>query len=142
MPHPEAPYDLDSITRRLSTGEKLTAIAADYLVDVASLLAWIRADKAREAAYENARRDRAELIVESLETTMEEAMGCRDKVQIQAYRLKIDTLKWFAGKFHPRMYGERQQVEFEDRTPKDDGKLEERLGSILAKALSRAPAAD
>lgn len=132
-PPAELIYD---ICRDIAGGAHFKTIAADLVVDQVTLRRWIQADAERRELFAEARRERAHTIFDELEDIIAEAMDCRDKVQIQAYRLKIDTYKWAAAKLFPREYGERLQTEVSGELKTgtlSDDELEARLAALLVK---------
>lgn len=98
------PYDLKDICRSIARGESLRSIAADYVVDESTLREWLRADPDRAAAYDAARVDRAHRYADEI---VELADSTGDGINDKQRRLQIDTRKWLASKFYPKMYGER-----------------------------------
>lgn len=68
--------------------------------------------------YAIAREKRGESMTESIEDDLERLS--RKEIDPATARVLIDTKKWFASKFYPKMYGEKQSVEL---TGKDGGAI-------------------
>lgn len=70
---------------------------------------WKNENAELSALYVNSIRDKSEACTLEITTLMEEVK--QGKIDAQAGRLLIDTLKWFAAKFYPKMYGDRQNID-------------------------------
>ena len=107
----------ESICHRIAEGESLRQICkhADLgavipLPNAQTVNQWLRDDTAFRDKYIVARQWQADLYADQILEVAESAFG-QSKEFIQAARLKIDCLKWLAGKQHPRYWGDRQQIE-------------------------------
>lgn len=68
-----------------------------------------------QAQYRAARQDRADRMAEEILALADEPMpdnleGKERGAWVQQQRMRIDTRKWLAAKYYPRMYGERLDV--------------------------------
>ena len=71
---------------------------------------WLRKDHSEE--YDNAIMERGQFMADKAEEILDEIDLTGDKAdnaKVQAARLRIDTLKWFASKLMPRRYGDKIQ---------------------------------
>lgn len=59
--------------------------------------------------YTRSREIRGEAFTESIEEDLDKLS--RSEIDPATARVLIDTKKWFASKFYPKMYGEKQSVE-------------------------------
>lgn len=135
-PGPDA-FPIDDICEWIASGDTFAEVARNLFVQVDTLRRWIEADEDRSKAFKDATRRRAHTLFDQLDQVCAEAMNCRDKVQIQAYKLKIDTIKWKIAKLAPKEYGERQQLEVEHSgsiDTKTDEQVDARVAALLAKA--------
>lgn len=131
-------YPIDDILYDLAQGATFVAVARDYCVPAETLREWLLADPTRAARYKTAREERGHRLFDELDEVMTEAMDCRDKVQIQAYKLKIDTLKWKIAKLNPKEYADKQQIEHSGAIEqRSDDQVRLRLDQLLAKAQGR-----
>lgn len=125
----------DEILEELAEGKTWADIAHNRFRDAAVLRKEVYGHPDLREALRAALELRAHATLDRIEQTVEEAMGCTDKVQIQAYKLKVETLKWQAAKFFPKVYGDRQVLEHEGTVgTMSNAKLDSRLQSLLLKA--------
>lgn len=85
------------------------------------------------ARYARAREQSADAFDEQID---EEAKLAVDKDSAAAARVRIDALKWRAGKRNPRQYGDRVQVDakVEDVTQRTDADVAARIAQLAGKA--------
>lgn len=132
------PYDIEDICARIAGGAYLKDVAADYLVNPSTLYQWIDRDPDRAKAYARARQERAHALFDEIDQLAESASGCKDKVQVAALRLKIDTKKWAAARLFPSVYGDRIQADVNavvTANQLSDDQLDAKLKALLAKVL-------
>lgn len=100
----------DKILRRLAEGESVTDICKDPEMPVRStVFLWSATRKEFSERYLLALKGVGQICVDQLEQALTEMkQGKTDPV---IGKIEIDTLKWKAGKFYPRMYGDKQIVE-------------------------------
>jgi hypothetical protein len=70
---------------------------------------WLAKDSKFLGQYARAREDQADALAEEAL----EAARSADKETAIAARVHMDAIRWFAGKVHPKKYGERQTHEVE-----------------------------
>lgn len=80
-----------------------------------TVLKWLATDKKRQALYDQARDLRADAIFDEIVTVANEPVpsnnfGNLDSGAVADKRLRIDTLKWMAGRLAPKRYGDKVQV--------------------------------
>lgn len=62
-----------------------------------------------QTLYTRAIQDKAEMVDSEIDATMQD---CKEgKIDVPTARLLIDTLKWKAAKYYPKMFGEKIQQE-------------------------------
>lgn len=134
----KAPYDIEDICSRIAAGEYLKNVAGDYLVSPSTLYQWIDRDPERAKAYARARQERAHALFDQIDELAESATSCRDKVEVAALRVKIDTKKWAAARLFPAVYGDRIQADVNavvTAAQLSDDQLQAKLQALLAKVL-------
>lgn len=96
------------ICDKLAEGQSLRGICGTgAMPSFSTVKRWLRDNDEFRAQYARAREDQADhLAEEALETALN---GTND--DFQKNRLKLDAIKWFAGKVSPKKYGDRQTVE-------------------------------
>jgi len=97
------------ICRRIAEGESLSHICADpRMPDVRTVLRWAGSDvEGFRQLYARAMEARAHLLAEEIL----ELADAADPENVQAQKLKVDTRKWVASKFWPRVFGDRIQTD-------------------------------
>lgn len=92
---------VEIICQQLAEGGSLTAICKKAgMPTYATLCRWRRIFPEVDQMLDRARKDRAEYLRDKL---MEEAMGA-DEDTVAVAKLRVDTLKWAAGKDDPNKY--------------------------------------
>lgn len=96
------------ICDKIASGQSLRGIcAAEAMPSFATVKRWLRADEDFRAQYVRAREDQADYLAEeALEAGLH---GSND--DYQRNRIKLDAIKWFAGKVAPKKYGERASLD-------------------------------
>ena len=122
---------VDEFCRRLIEGESTRSICASPgMPSRAIVFVWLSDGKHQELVerYEQAKRIRAEIIVEDLleiadDSSADYVEGEDGKRYLNAEhvarsRLRVDTRKWYVGKCLPKIYGDsiRQDVTVTNRT--------------------------
>jgi len=95
----------------IDEGKTVKRICEDIKQKRSTISRWLRRDHTEE--YDNAIMERGQYMADKAEEVLDELTlsGDRaDNAKVQAVRLKIDTLKWFASKLMPRRYGEKLQL--------------------------------
>ena len=106
-------YNLDMCTEicdRVALGEHIKAIldSSDRFPDYSTWCRWKREHVELYDLYTKAIQDKAEMVTFEINQTMQDM---RDGViEAPVGRILIDTLKWYASKFYPRMFGDKVDV--------------------------------
>lgn len=95
-----------------------------------------------QTLYVEAIRDKSEACTLEINSIMEDVKN--GTIDPQAGRLLIDTLKWFAAKFYPKMYGERTNIDHTTNGEKinqgiDISKLDTATIEAILKATNDGP---
>lgn len=96
----------------IGDGGSLRAWARKAGYSPARLVKWILSDPLLQKLYREARRLQADAHIDELIELADESVpldenGRMDSGAVNDKRLRIDTRKWIASKFHPGMYGDR-----------------------------------
>jgi hypothetical protein len=93
------------ICRRLAIGQSLKSICKDRsMPNIDTFFTWIQKDRSLSDRYARARELQADFLAEE---TLDLRAGVRDSEDAQVAKVKLDIVKWFASKVHPKKYGER-----------------------------------
>lgn len=107
--HPSI-YDFEmckEICKRVAMGEHIKAVldSSDRYPDYSTWCNWKRDNNELFDLYTKAIQDKAEMVTFEINQTMQDM---RDGVvEAPVGRILIDTLKWYASKFYPRMFGDK-----------------------------------
>jgi len=96
----------------IDEGKTVKRICEDIKQKRSTISRWLRRDHTEE--YDNAIMERGQYLADKAEEVLDELTLSGDKAdnaKVQAVRLKIDTLKWFASKLAPRRFGEKLQLQ-------------------------------
>lgn len=124
---------------RIAEGESVFTISHDdHMPGRSALYQWIREDPQFRAEYETALEQRADKMVEEiadLSRYMSEraAMGAANE-EVTALKSHINSLQWIAARLNAKKYGDRQQLDVDQKITLDEKQLDQRLGLLLAKA--------
>lgn len=122
---------IDAILELIVEGWTYRQIAAKYEVGVARLCAWFAADTERSHACMRAREASAQAHEEAAE---EEIVNAQDQFELSKAKELAIHRRWRAKMVNPRMYGERQQIDVNDITPKSQEEVDADLAKLIAKA--------
>jgi len=109
-PSSHTPEIADEICLRLAEGESLRAICRDdHMPSRETVRKWLRDETIDRfiGQYAQAREDQAESLADQV---LEIAMATTPETVV-ADRLRVDALKWLAGKLKPKVYGNLQRIE-------------------------------
>lgn len=129
----------DELLLRSAEGESVFTISHDdHMPCRATLYKWIREDPQFRAEYENALEQRADKYVEQiadLSRYMSEraAMGASNE-EVTALKSHINSLQWIAARLNAKKYGDRQQLDVDQKITLDENQLDKRLALLLQKA--------
>lgn len=129
--------DEDKATRilhRIAEGESLRSACATEGSDRRRFLEWCEKDEALADQYVRARRFCAD-------AGRDKMIDIRDKLEAglldpASARVIIDSLKWEMCKLHPRVYGEKMEVDMTTNLP-DVAKATSTLDQILGLLASK-----
>ena len=133
----------------IASGNSLRSWAEKTGYSVQAVHQWVMRDEDRRKQYREARRLQADAHVDQLIDLADEAVPCDDTGRIDSgavnqLRLRVDTRKWIASKYHPAMYADKVQVE--DVTPpgreQKPEEVMERIAALLAAHGLRITPAD
>ena len=85
--------------------------------DRATIFTWRRINEEFRHKYTKAKEEQTEVTVEYMQELMNEAHHYEDKetgkirVDVPMLRLKMDTMKWQAGKLKPKKFGDAKEVD-------------------------------
>lgn len=147
----------EEICRRVVNGESIKRICADDgMPSKATVFNWLLRDEAFRMAYaiaahmrghhmfeeaiEVASQEPPRVIVQTGEDTSESRV---DVGAVQHMRLRVDTLKWAAGKLNPKAYGDKIDVTSggEQLQPeRNHNEMAVRLAAIVAQVKERGDA--
>lgn len=104
----------ERICLRVASGEALYRICAEpEMPSIVTIYKWLRENDSFAKDYARAKEDLAETYATRIQDIIDEeprldpVSGKIDTGWVQLQRLKIDTLKWEAGKLKPKVYGDR-----------------------------------
>lgn len=105
-----SPEMADRILKKLSEGESVSQIClASDMPNRSTVFLWSATHKEFSDRYLLALKGVGQICVDQLDDALRDMkQGITDPV---VGKIEIDTLKWKAGKFYPRMYGDKQQIE-------------------------------
>ncbi len=120
---------IDTVCEMVSNGKTLRQIGAHFGVTCGAILKWVGQSPEFSEQYARARDSAADLF----ETEIIEAALAVGPETAAADRVKIDALKWVAGRRAPKRYGDRVQTEHSGNiqfTDMTDDELERRIQAL------------
>ncbi len=108
----------EDISNKITTGSNLVEIlnSSEIYPNPSTFFKWCINDESINKMYNHAREVRAHTLVEEIFTTIE-GKGIEDSmVAVARDRLKSDTVKWYASKVIPKLYGDKLNVEVENKS--------------------------
>lgn len=105
------PEIIETVLRGLADGITVTETCkAPGMPDRQTIMRWKREDAEFRAAYTRAREDGAEALADRIVAMAD--MALQAEVQsIPGIRQATENLKWAAGKFNPKQFGDKIQQE-------------------------------
>lgn len=104
----------DKICARVASGEALYKICKEATMPcLTAVYQWLRKHDAFAQNYARAKEDMADTYASRIAAIIDEKperdaiAGKVDAGWVQYQRLKVDTLKWQAGKLKPKVYGDK-----------------------------------
>ena len=99
-----------TICKRLSGGERLPIILSEENMPCrATFFNWKRDNKEFLDLYARVQQDKGELFIEEIDDTMEQLR--KGRIDPSSANIIIQTLKWKASKFYPKMFGDKVEVD-------------------------------
>lgn len=132
---PMTEADLLDLCSHLADGFSLEGWAKPRGRTKQAVRQWITATPERNALYREARRMQADTHIDQLieladEAVPTDALGRMDSSAVNDKRLRIDTRKWIAAKFHPDLYGDKVAIDANVTT--NDKKPADVMAQIVA----------
>lgn len=123
-PHDETPKDdrrpldaaaFEDFCVHIGLGNSLRSWAEKEGWSPAAIVKWVQQDPERTKLYREARKMQADSHIDGLIELADEAVpvndfGSLDSAAVNNKRLRIDTRKWIAAKYHPALYGEKVDI--------------------------------
>lgn len=111
-------YDFElikDICISLSNGNKLPAILkGENMPARSTFFEWKRDNKEFSDLYVKVQQDKGELFIEEIDQTVEDLR--HGKLDASSANVIIQTLKWKASKFYPKMFGDKVTLDHTIRT--------------------------
>ena len=99
---------IEEVFEAISLGQSLKSLAKKHDIPLTTLFDWMMKPEYAEK-YAQAKEKRGYSAIEAILVAIEELkQGKYDPITT---RLLIDTLKWLACKYYPKMFGDRTEVE-------------------------------
>lgn len=142
---------ITELCQHIITGGHLAGFVRDKGFAYVTVLDWIKADEHRAEMYARSREDRADVLADEIVSIADEVsvttktIGHGDESEVQVVmdataiarnRLRVDARKWAASKLKPRYYGDKQQIELNDVTPRTQDQVDAELAKLVAKAAN------
>lgn len=98
------------ICERVSLGEHIKAVldSKDEYPTFPTWCRWKRENDELFNLYARSIQDKADMVTSEISDTMSDLRHGR--IDAPTARVLIDTLKWFASKFYPKMYGDKVDI--------------------------------
>lgn len=104
----------ETVCAEIAAGGTLKSAAEKAKVSVEAIKRWLRSDEQFRAQYAQAREDQADAFADTiLETALDGELEPNDR------RVRVDALKWLAGKRKPKVYGDKLVAEHTGKDGKD-----------------------
>jgi hypothetical protein len=98
-----------SICEMLSNGEKLKDVLSHHQIVRSTFFKWKRENKEFSDLYVKIAQDKGELCIEEIDQTIEDLKN--GVIDASTANVIIQTLKWKAAKFYPKMFGDSSKVD-------------------------------
>lgn len=124
---------------RVAEGESVFTISHDaHMPARHTLYRWIREDPQFKQEYEAALEQRADKYVEqiadlSAQLSARAQMGASNE-EVTALKSHINTLQWIAARLNAKKYGDRQQLDIDQKVTLNEQQVDQRLATLLGKA--------
>ena len=139
---------IELVLKRMSGGESLRKILEDrdekILPSRNTFNKWLLDDKdGIRYQYTHACEERSEFMADEIleiadernaDVKVVDGTAVIDGATPQRSRIQIDARKWLMSKMHPKKYGDRQHIDFEDKTnPLTDEERKLRIKELMSK---------
>lgn len=124
---------VDTICKQIIEGKSLRSICNQKnMPNRDTVYQWLKDGDKKEFSnqYAQARRLQAESLVDKVLDILEKDR--ETMIEVNDARLKVDAIKWLAGKLDPKKYGEKQQI---DANISTDNKLRDMTDDELQAIL-------
>lgn len=113
---PLDPAAFEDFCTHIALGHSLRKWAEQEHYSPAAIVKWIQGDPERLKAYREARKLQADAHIDQLieladQPVPKNEFGNTDSGAVNDKRLRIDTRKWIASKYHPAMYADKVGVD-------------------------------
>lgn len=98
-----------SICEMLSNGESLKSVLEKHSIVRSTFFKWKRDNKEFSDLYINIAQDKGELCIEEIDQTVEDLKA--GLLDASTANVIIQTLKWKAAKFYPKMFGDSSKID-------------------------------
>lgn len=133
-------FDLDlvkEICNKIADGENIKTVlkSNDKYPSYETFRRWKRDNEVVYALYVNAIQDKAEMVDAQIDEIW---LGCKNgQYEPSVANVLIQTLKWKASKYYPKMYGDNKQIDLnvDDKrmTPEErDKRIQELKSKLIA----------
>lgn len=101
---------IQSICEKIANGQSLRSIClSDEMPSVATVMRWLSEKPEFREHYARARELQADSFFDKAVEIIHGKFA--DNIDVQAAKVKLDAIKWTAGKLAPKKYGEYKQVD-------------------------------
>ena len=102
------PEEFESMLEEIEQGASVKKVCDKRKIAQHSFYDYIESDEELKKKYIYAREKRGESAIDKIEEELEKLnAGISDPAKA---RVVIDTYKWLACKFYPKMYGDKQEI--------------------------------
>lgn len=140
----ERPDAIDELCEFITGGtaeHSLTKFCEGRGFLLTTVLKWLAADEERQRIYDLACRHRGQVMFDNILTVANEPVPSSEKgldgAAVADKRLRVDTLKWAAGRMDPKRFGDKVQVGGADDLPPVAHKVEGTLEISPSEAYMR-----
>jgi hypothetical protein len=130
----------------IATGNSLRSWAEQEGWGYSTVAEWVLRDEDRNREYRKARQMQADAHIDQLIELSDSPVpiddqGRTDSAAVNQLRLRVDTRKWIASKYHPGLYGERLEVagSFKAEEVPPDEIMKRIVGILAAHGLKVVP---
>lgn len=101
---------INNICEKIANGKSLRSIcSSDEMPSTSTVMLWLKDKPEFSEQYARARGFQADMLFDQALDILHEDF--KDNVEVQAAKVRLDVIKWTAGKLAPKKYGEYKQVD-------------------------------